>query len=129
MRPSRHPLPLLDALAEKQIREAQARGEFDALPGAGAPLALDDAALVPEELRAGYRLLKNAGYVPPELEAHGEIREIEALLRAADDDSERGRLLSRLHWLLLRAPLAKRGGLQLEADYAAKVAEKLARRD
>ena len=126
MRPSRHPLPLLDALAEKQIREAQARGEFDALPGAGAPLALDDAALVPEELRAGYRLLKNAGYVPPELAAHGEIREVEALLRAADDDT-RGHLLARLHFLLLRAPLARRGGLQVEAGYAAKIAEKIAR--
>jgi hypothetical protein len=128
MRPPRHPLPLFDALAEKQIREAQARGEFDALPGTGAPLALEDEALVPEELRAGYRLLKNAGYVPPELEAHGEIREVETLLRAADEDGERGRLLARLNALLLRAPLARRGSLQVEAGYAAKVAEKLARR-
>lgn len=127
MKPLRHPPQLLDALAEQQIREAQARGEFEGLPGAGAPLALDEDALVPEELRAGYRLLKNAGYVPPELEAHGEIREVEALLRAADNDAEQGRLLARLNALLLRAPLAKRGGLQLEADYAAKIAEKLAR--
>ena len=58
----------LDLLAEQRIREAQERGEFDNLPGAGAPLALDDDALVPEELRAAYRILKNAGYVPPELE-------------------------------------------------------------
>jgi hypothetical protein len=38
-------------LAERKIAEAQARGEFDHLPGAGQPLALDDDALVPEELR------------------------------------------------------------------------------
>jgi len=39
----------LDLLAEQRTREAQERGEFDDLPGAGAPLALDDDALVPEE--------------------------------------------------------------------------------
>lgn len=32
----------LDAIAEERIREAQARGEFDDLPGAGAPLELGD---------------------------------------------------------------------------------------
>jgi len=39
----------LDLLAEKHICDAQERGEFDNLPGAGAPLTLDDDALVPEE--------------------------------------------------------------------------------
>lgn len=126
-RPTRHALPLLDALAEKHIGEAQARGEFEDLPGTGEPLDLGDDALVPEELRAAYRLLKNAGCLPPEVEAHGEIRDIEALLRAADCAEERGRLLSRLQFLLLRAPLGQRGSLKIEADYAEKIAEKLGR--
>ena len=126
-RAPRHALPLLDALAEKHIGEAQARGEFEDLPGSGEPLDLGDDALVPEELRAAYRLLKNAGCLPPEVEAHGEIRDIEALLRAAGSDDERGRLLARLEFLLLRAPLGRRGSLQVEADYAEKIAEKLGR--
>ncbi len=126
-RPPRHALPLLDALAEKHIGEAQARGEFDDLPGSGEPLDLGDDALVPEELRAAYRLLKNAGCLPPEVEVHGEIRDIEALLRAADCADERGRLLSRLQFLLLRAPLGRRGGLRLEADYAEKITARLGR--
>lgn len=126
-RPTRHALHLLDALAEKHIGEAQARGEFDDLPGSGEPLDLGDDALVPEELRAAHRLLKNAGCLPPEVEAHGEIRDIEALLRAADCAEERGRLLSRLQFLLLRAPLGRRGSLKIEADYAEKIAEKLGR--
>ncbi|MBX3652016.1 MAG: DUF1992 domain-containing protein [Burkholderiales bacterium] len=120
-------MPLLDALAEKHIGEAQARGEFEDLPGTGEPLNLGDDALVPEELRAAYRLLKNAGCLPPEVEVHGEIRDIEALLRAADSGDERGRLLTRLRFLLTHAPLGRRGSLQLEADYAGKIAEKLGR--
>jgi hypothetical protein len=50
-----------DLLAERRIREAQARGEFDDPPGSGRPFALEDDPLVPEELRVGYRILKNAG--------------------------------------------------------------------
>ncbi len=57
---------LLDALVEQRIAAAAARGEFDDLPGAGAPLSLDDDALVPEEVRVANRILKNAGFVPPQ---------------------------------------------------------------
>ena len=51
---------LLDQWAERHIAEAQAKGEFDNLVGSGEPLILDDDSHVPPELRAGYRLLKNA---------------------------------------------------------------------
>ena len=74
---------LIDRIAERRIREAQQQGEFDNLPGEGAPLALDDDALVPAELRAGYRLLKNAGYLPPQLQLRREIDEAGALIAMA----------------------------------------------
>ncbi|MCW5576405.1 MAG: DUF1992 domain-containing protein, partial [Burkholderiales bacterium] len=70
-------------------------------------------------------MLKNAGCLPPELETHAEIRDIEALLRAAGDEDEQCRLLARLRFLLLRAPLGRRGGLRVEADYAGKIADRL----
>ena len=57
---------MFDLIAEQKIAEAIARGELDNLPGAGRPLNLDDDALIPEELRLAYRILKNAGYVPPD---------------------------------------------------------------
>jgi hypothetical protein len=59
---------MLEFIAEQRIAEAIANGELDDLPGAGRPLDLDDDALIPEELRLAHRILKNAGYVPPELE-------------------------------------------------------------
>ena len=64
----------LEWIAERRIAEAVSQGEFDNLPGAGRPLDLDDDALVPEELRAAYRILKNAGIAPPEVKKLGLMR-------------------------------------------------------
>lgn len=71
---------MLDFLVEQKLAEAVSRGEFDNLPGAGRPLDLHDDKLVPEDLRVAYRILKNAGYVPPEVEALNEIRDLERLI-------------------------------------------------
>src|SRR5262245_20414731 len=98
---------MLDALAERRIREAQERGDFDDLPGAGSPLELDDDALVPEELRAAYRVLRNAGCLPPELAASREIRELEQLLVAIDDTGGRARALARIGYLSARGGLRR----------------------
>jgi hypothetical protein len=70
---------MLEFLAERKIAEAIAKGELDELPGAGQPLELDDDSLIPEELRLAYRLLKNAGFVPPEIETISEIAQLERL--------------------------------------------------
>ena len=117
---------VLDAIVEKRIREAQERGEFDALPGAGAPLEPEDNALVPEELRAAYRILKNSGFLPPELEVYCEIREAEQLLQRVVDDSERARLMSRINFLLGRSAAGRRDGdLRLDEHYFERIAERL----
>lgn len=59
---------------EEIIQEATERGEFDNLAGMGKPLNLDDDNPYSGEKAAGYRLLKNNGYAPPEIELHKEIR-------------------------------------------------------
>ena len=71
-------------LVEQRIREANERGEMDNLAGEGRPLELDDDSMVPDDLRAGYRLLKNANCLPPELADNAEIRNLEELLAAID---------------------------------------------
>ena len=58
---------------EEQIQEAVARGEFDNLEGTGKPLNLEDNALAGDKTSA-YRLLKQNGYAPPEIELLKEIR-------------------------------------------------------
>ncbi|TAK82914.1 MAG: DUF1992 domain-containing protein [Betaproteobacteria bacterium] len=70
---------MLDFLAEQRIVEAVSRGELDNLPGAGKPLVLEDDPLVPEELRLAYRILKNAGFVPREVEDAERARALKKL--------------------------------------------------
>jgi hypothetical protein len=101
-------VPLIDDIAERHILAALERGELDNLPGAGKPLALDDNRMVPEELRAGYRLLKNAGYLPAEVESLREIRDLQAILSQAVDAQDRDLRVRRLR--LLEARLAEERG-------------------
>jgi hypothetical protein len=79
-------------LAESKIRTAMARGEFDDLPGQGEPLPRDDFSRVPADLRMGFRLLRNAGCLPPELEERKEIARLGALIAATGDADERAEL-------------------------------------
>ncbi|CCI75008.1 unnamed protein product [Klebsiella pneumoniae subsp. rhinoscleromatis SB3432] len=87
---------LLDQWAERHILDAQTKGEFDNLPGSGEPLTLDDDSHVPAELRAGYRLLKNAGCLPPELEQRKEALALADLLNGVRQDDPRHAELTRL---------------------------------
>jgi hypothetical protein len=82
----------LRLLAESRIVAAMERGEFDDLPGHGRPLPPDDLARVPPDLRMGFRLLRNAGCLPPELEARKEVARLGALVATAGDAEERRRL-------------------------------------
>ncbi len=82
-----HPLSRVTAsnyesLIDQRIRAAEAAGQLRNLPGAGRPLHLDDDQHVPEELRLGFRMLKNAGYAPPWIELQKSIRDEQAALEA-----------------------------------------------
>jgi DnaJ homolog subfamily C member 28 len=59
---------------EEIMQEAMERGEFDNLAGTGQPLNLHDEYLDAGEKAAAYRLLKNNGYAPPEIDLLKEIR-------------------------------------------------------
>jgi len=101
-------LLLFEYLAEQKLADAERAGAFRDLPGAGKPLALDDDRLVPEDLRLAYRILKNAGFVPPEVESRREAADLRQLLAAATDEGERSRAAARL--ALIEAALEARGG-------------------
>lgn len=72
---------LIDEWAERHISSALKRGELENLSGEGKPLQLEDDSHVPADLRAGYRLLKNAGCLPPEIEQRKEAATLASLLR------------------------------------------------
>jgi hypothetical protein len=120
---------LIDQLAEQRIREAEREGAFDNLPGTGQPLQLDDDSAVPAELRTAYRLLKNAGYLPPELQLRREIADVGELLVAAERAEERAHHARRLRYLMSRLGLGRSApvNLQTEQAYFDRLCEKLAR--
>ncbi len=64
------------SLIEQKIEESIARGEFNNLPGAGKPIELNDDSGVPDELKVSYRMLKNSGFRPAEVELKIEIEKL-----------------------------------------------------
>ena len=80
---------MFDRLVEQRIREALAAGEFDRLEGRGRPVDLDAYFSTPEELRAGYAVLRNAGVLPEEASVLKELNELRARLAACRDEAER----------------------------------------
>ena len=116
-------MDFLDLIAEQRIEEALERGELQGLPGEGRPLDLDDDRLVPEELRVAYRVLKNAGFVPPEVEARREAATLRRLLEVATDDDARKRAGARLALIEMR--LAARGQSLRASGYYDAVAQRL----
>ncbi len=117
---------VLDAIAEERIARARDAGEFDQLPGAGKPLALDDDALVPEEMRVAYRILKNAGYAPPEVEALRELASLERLIRGLEPGDARARAVVRLNLLTARLAEGRPGG-RLSPQYLDRVLDRFER--
>src|ERR1044071_4084188 len=109
---------MFDLIAERKIAEALARGELDNLPGEGRPLELDDDALIPEELRAAYRILKNAGFVPPEVQALNDIATLERFVNQQEvDAAARAKAVRKLALLRTR----------IESAYCDKTLAKLGR--
>ena len=94
-------------IAERRIIEAIRDGAFDNLPGAGQPLKLDDDSRIPEDLRIPYKILKNAGFVPPEVALRKEIAKTEDLLSGMEDTKEKYRQLKKLNFLIMKLNMVR----------------------
>jgi hypothetical protein len=115
---------VLDLIAEQKIAEAIARGDLSNLPGEGRPLDLVDERLIPEDLRVAYRILKNAGFVPPELETVREIGELERLIETLSEGETRTRANRKLELLRLRRN-AQGAELRCDSAYRDRLLEHL----
>jgi len=113
-------------IAEERILEAQRAGAFDDLPGKGKPLQLEDLNWVPEDLRIGYMVLKNAHVLPPEAELLKDIHTIEDLLKHVEDDGARRALAKSIQWKMIRLDMLKRRTMTVNTvrDYSRKLISK-----
>lgn len=116
-----------DKIVEERIRDAQRRGMFNHLEGAGKPLKPDEFANVPEELRLAYKILKNADMLPPEIELKKEIIQTEDLLRGMGDTVEKYRTIKKLNFLILKLNSMRSGPIEFEIPqhYEQKMIDRL----
>ncbi|KJS33461.1 MAG: molecular chaperone DnaJ [Desulfatitalea sp. BRH_c12] len=116
-----------EKIVEERIRQAQEKGAFDNLPGAGRPLALADDQHIPEDLRLPYKILKNADCLPPEIDLRKEIRNTEQLLTQMPDTVERYATLKKLNYLIMKLNASRQGNARFDVPqhYLAGVADRL----
>lgn len=96
----------IEKFVEEQIKKAVAEGEFDNLPGRGKPVDLEAYFQTPEDLRLCYSMLKNAKFVPEEVEALKEIEALRGQLANCADAGEKARLEKRIREKVLSVKLA-----------------------
>jgi hypothetical protein len=81
---------------ERQIREAQERGEFDDLPGAGKPIpgldSDDEMWWVKQKLRR-----ENLSYLPPTLALRKEVEDVLAAVPAAPSEAAARRMVDEIN--------------------------------
>lgn len=87
----------LENVLEEQIRRAIAEGKFSNLKGAGKPLNSDDYFAAPEDIRAGYTLLKNNDFVPQEVELLKELADLREKIKNGSDENEKKILNKKLN--------------------------------
>lgn len=114
-------------IAEDRIRRAMEEGDFDSLAGSGKPLKLEDETWIPEDLRSCYRILKNAGCIPRELELRKEIMSLKDLIYTLDDDKERMKKIREMGLKIMQFNMMRKRSLCLEdfPAYEQRVFERL----
>jgi hypothetical protein len=82
-------MPTIDEHIAQSLRESQASGELQTAKSWGKPLELDDGySQTPEELRMAFKALKDAGFVPPEVELMKQVAALRECINAAPDAPE-----------------------------------------
>jgi hypothetical protein len=109
-------VPGFERLIENRIRDAQKKGEFDNLEGSGEPLDIEDFSGVPEDLRLSYKMLKNAGYAPPEIQLKKDIKKTEDLLACLTDESEKYHAIKKLNFLVMKLNISRNTSIDQGMD-------------
>lgn len=120
-------MDIISRIAEEKILKAVNEGQLENLPGQGQPLTLEDDSHIPAELRMAHKILRNAGYVPREVELSREIQSIVDLLQDCDHEQEKYRQIQKLNLLVTRMNMLRPRPVNLEHDqvYYQKVVNRI----
>jgi len=118
---------IFEIIAERKIQQAIEEGQFDNLENKGKPLVDDGLDLVPEDLRMAYKIMKNAGVVPEEIELRKEIVNLNQLLNACADEAERKAIRMKISEKQLKYNIIMeaRGKKITDIEYMEKIMDRL----
>ena len=116
----------LARIAEQKIAQAIEKGELKTTGWENRPLPLEDDHLVPEDLKMAYKIMKNAGYLPPEIETRKEITRLEQLIAKTEDEHQRVQQMRKLAVLMLKVEAGRNSpsNISHNDDYYRKIVER-----
>ena len=116
-------------IAERRIAKAIEEGTLRTDGWKNRPLPLDDDSFVPDDLKMAYKILKNSGYVPPEIEIRKEIQKLEDLIAQTEDSHQRLKQMKKLDVLMMKIDAQRSRPSSIEHDdaYYRKIVEKIDR--
>ena len=116
-------------IAERRIAKAIEEGSLRTDGWKNRPLPLDDDSFVPDDLKMAYKILKNSGYVPPEIEIRKEIQKLEDLIARTEDSHQRLKQMKKLDVLMMKIDTQRARPSSIEHDdvYYRKIVEKIDR--
>lgn len=117
----------LAMIAEQKIAQAMKEKDFNSPKWKNKPLPLEDDRFVPDDLKMAYKVLKNSGYLPPEIEERKEIKRVEDLIAKTEDEHERLKQMKKLSVLLMKVEAKRPSGTNIahQDTYYRKVVEKI----
>lgn len=117
----------LSFIAEQKIAQAMQERDLNSPKWKNKPLPLDDDRFVPDDLKMAYKILKNSGYLPPEIEERKEVKRLEDLIACTEDEHERLKQMKKLNVLLMKIDAQRPSPVNLaeQNDYYQKVVERI----
>lgn len=87
----------VDKIIDEWMKEAEKSGELKHLKGTGKPYVPDRAYFqTPEVYRMAFKMLRDSGYIPPEVKMFKEVKELREKLETSTDEAERDKLLKKI---------------------------------
>ncbi|MGW8195841.1 MAG: DnaJ family domain-containing protein [Desulforhopalus sp.] len=114
-------------IAEQKIAQAMQERDLNSPKWKNKPLPLEDDRFVPDDLKMAYKILKNSGYLPPEIEDRKEVKRIEELIAATEDEHERLKQMKKLNVLLMKIDARRSFSSNIadQKEYYRKVVERI----
>lgn len=105
-------------IAEQKILQAMQERDLTDSKYKFKPLPLEDDSFIPKELKMVYKILKNSGFLPPEVEERKEVQRLEDLISATEDEHERLRQMKKLDVLLMKIDAKRPSSTSISSQHA-----------